>query len=386
MSQVPLCCSTLKSSSGVSDITQFNMAIRQLVNETEIMGRNRFVARCKDVAAAVSCLKRAIESRPQGHSIFLSSEHLSELNKQQARTVVAWFRQLGFVVDIVVMYRNKLDQVESEYHQLRKRNDVGSSWTQRDPWPSNATKTEFIAMLVDGLQMGVSPAWIDQDGQVQNDPRVPGLDYSRISYFADAVGVEHLHVFSYDGLVASGVDPFQAVAEDVLGLTDLKVGEGEKKNTGQPTLLSSAGAFMRNFVRVTRGHDLNISCAVPWLQQAVQAEVLPLSCDSFDFFLDVWNAFDRDLLAGWSSRSKFRLLRFDSDPFLIAGVIDGAVAATQTSHSWKTSHDLCDVAAGELVAHWDQWSGRLANRAEGLAQKCACVDNWRACGEPWGSI
>ncbi len=110
-----------------------------------------------------------------------------------------------------------------------------------------------------------------------------------------------LHLVSYEGVVAAGLDPFRVLWEQVMGLppVDSNTAFPLASNPRVPSRVVAATTFLIHFVRMRSDQptSLDFKCATPFAQQQL-LPVLPINCKPFAGWVMGLNAREREAAAG----------------------------------------------------------------------------------------
>lgn len=154
-------------------------------------------------------LKRGLQASGDSN-VILSSEEFDNLDDVGVGQLVELLQ--GYETTVVLYHRRKLGHVSSYYTQLNKFHRTPLSFT------------EFVWKSISPLDLegGWSADHIvkvnGQGDTYHPSVRFNGLIYKKlVDLYGRHFGEENLVVFSYEGLKKAGVDPWEALVNDVLG-------------------------------------------------------------------------------------------------------------------------------------------------------------------------
>jgi hypothetical protein len=234
------------------------------------------------------CFRDAILAQ-QNASIFISSERLDKLDVAGVRVLAGLLA--NFSVTVVAFQRNKLDTVASLYTQLPK------SYVDKDDYDS----------FQDYIFRGGFGEEVKNNMGIHLGPV--------LAAYGEVFGQENVVVVSYDGLRDKGIQPFQFISREVLGIAD----EPEQ----QPSLFVNQGpahgpqavhlsAFLMRLVSFQNrtAAPVSASCSLRHAESMLDRHQLPVVCSSFYGLFSSWQNAELEFLR----RSQFQLFHFTWTP------------------------------------------------------------------------
>ncbi|KAI8106406.1 hypothetical protein M9435_000950 [Picochlorum sp. BPE23] len=196
-------------------------------------------------------------------SYFISSEEFDNLNDDGVRKL----RDLltGFDVKIVVFYRSKLDHLISYYSQEHK---------------GLKTNKRFQDFLWDSIFL-------------RQDQRVGGIFYSNLlRMYSSYFGAENVHVLSYNGMLAQGIDPWNgllgAIYPDKIDQKASVDDNGRKNSYSEPLMISTVATYNQLSSLLEYGEQLDATCAKKLPSFRDFDKKIRTECDSKDLLFSAW--------------------------------------------------------------------------------------------------
>ena len=236
------------------------------------------------------CTRDAILAQ-QNASIFLSSEELDKLHVAGVQVLAGLLA--NFSVTVVAFQRDKLATVASIYTEISK----GSL----DP------NSFFDYIFRRGeRQRG--------DGEKLD----PGLYLDRVlATYSEVFGQENVVVVSYDGLRDKGIQPFQFIVREVLGITDVTEQQPSHNVNQGPVHGPQAvhlSALLMRLVSLQNRTAASVlpSCSLQHAESMLDRHrlQLPVVCSSLYGSFSSWQNAELDFLR----RSQFQLFHFTWTP------------------------------------------------------------------------
>jgi hypothetical protein len=309
----------------------FGLAL-QLVNASAVEWERASTFAC--TPDAVSCFQEALSAIHQ--PAIVSTEMFVTLNDAHAARLAGLLS--AYEVHVVLVHRAKLPHLLAHYSEIFS------------PQIAPVTLVEFLSYASANASAGAG-----HDGVLTRQLiPPPGLYIARqVARYSSVFGATNVHVLSYDGLVAAGVDLFQAFVDDILRLPAdaLRVTPLPKQNPSMAAVTLSIEAFLRRYLQAK--HNVSAlrfppSCLTPAAERL--AKVLPLLCGHMGGAIESW---EREELEELRS-SGARLYYFDRVP--------GART---------TNNDAaCDVDQAALLTRWEFWTSLLEQEIPGVLLAC----------------
>lgn len=294
-----------------------NLAV-QFANDT---------ARWDCAVDAISCFRGALQqARTSGRHVFMSAEALRQLEGERLQLFAESLH--GFNVSVAIYVRRALPMLLSRYHEVQ------AGFSNRQP---ESLAHYFLR--------------IAQQQAVRREEFFHTGYRGLISRWAAAFGERALHLVSYEGVKAAGLDPFLVLIERVLGLPPVPNGSTPTVNSQPPSRVVAATAFLKHFVLMRSDEQLVVDfrCVRPWAESLL-LPVLPTVCRPF---------------AGWAAALNVR----------------EKVAATSTApgaHRHCFEHEpevgllpeACEVDHPELFSRWGELLPRIKEAAAQAVAAC----------------
>lgn len=275
---------------------------------------------------AISCFREGLRgAREAGRHVLLTAEDLSTLAGERMQLFAQSLQ--GFNVSIVIYVRRALPMLLSRYYQLQE----GFSKFQPESLGRYFLRT--------AVQQG-------GNGKDFFDGGFKGL----ITRWANAFGESALHLVSYEGVAAAGLDPFLVMLERVLRLPPVP-NDGTRLNVRPPGRVVAATTFLIHYVHLRSDEPtwLAFPCARP-IAEARLMPLLPLSCKPF---------------TGWAAALNKR---------------ERAAAATTAPGAHRHCFDLepevsplpeaCEVEYPELFKRWGELGPKIREVAAAAVEAC----------------